>query len=414
MQAEIISVGTEIILGQITNTNARYLADQLRQLAIEAPWQTNVDDDPARIKQALATAKERANLIFICGGLGPTEDDRTMAAVGDYLGRQLRLDEDYWQQIKAQLEARSISATVSPENIRQAYYLAGGTPLSNPTGLALGVYLKDGAHIYVVLPGPPHEFKPMVDQSLLPHLKADFGKGHQTYSALLHFVGRPESLLMQELASLGLDERLVVTSYVQPDEIQVRVTLHDVAKEEATSLLEQAIAKIARQEADYYIGRGAGVSMVSQLVALLKEKGLKITGAESLTGGLFQATLCSVAGASEVFDGGFVTYAASAKEQLLGVPVETVRQYGVVSKQTAEAMASGCQQKMGVDVGLSFTGVAGPDDLEGHPAGTVWLGLAIKGRPVESHLLRLPGQTRQFVRQQSVQEGMRLAYNALR
>ena len=337
-----------------------------------------------------------------------------MAAVGDYLGRQLRLDEDYWQQIKAQLEARSISATVSPENIRQAYYLAGGDPLTNPTGLALGVYLKDGAHTYVVLPGPPHEFKPMVDQSLLPHLKADFGKGHQTYSALLHFVGRPESLLMQELASLGLDERLVVTSYVQPDEIQVRVTLHDVAKEEATSLLEQAIAKIARQEADYYIGRGAGVSMVSQLVALLKEKGLKITGAESLTGGLFQATLCSVAGASEVFDGGFVTYAASAKEQLLGVPVETVRQYGVVSKQTAEAMASGCQQKMGVDVGLSFTGVAGPDDLEGHPAGTVWLGLAIKGRPVESHLLRLPGQTRQFVRQQSVQEGMRLAYNALR
>lgn len=123
------------------------------------------------------------------------------------------------------------------------------------------------------------------------------------------------------------------------------MTLHDVAKEEATSLLEQAIAKIARQEADYYIGRGAGVSMASQLVALLKEKGLKITGAESLTGGLFQATLCSVAGASEVFDGGFVTYAASAKEQLLGVPVETVRQYGVVSKQTAEAMASGCQQK---------------------------------------------------------------------
>ncbi|MCC3151432.1 hypothetical protein LJY23_10690, partial [Bifidobacterium bifidum] len=108
----------------------------------------------------------------------------------------------------------------------------------------------------------------MVDQSLLPHLKADFGKGHQTYSALLHFVGRPESLLMQELASLGLDERLVVTSYVQPDEIQVRVTLHDVAKEEATSLLEQSIAKIARQEADYYIGRGAGVSMASQLVAL--------------------------------------------------------------------------------------------------------------------------------------------------
>ena len=138
MQAEIISVGTEIILGQITNTNVRYLADQLRQLAIEAPWQTNVDDDPARIKQALATAKERANLIFICGGLGPTEDDRTMAAVGDYLGRQLRLDEDYWQQIKAQLEARLISATVSPENIRQAYYLAGGprclTLLASPSG----------------------------------------------------------------------------------------------------------------------------------------------------------------------------------------------------------------------------------------------------------------------------------------
>ncbi len=413
MQAEIISVGTEITLGQITNTNARYLADQLRQLMIEAPWQTNVDDDPTRIKQSLAVASQRAQLIFICGGLGPTEDDRTMAAVGEFLGRDLCLDESYWQEVKATLELRSISTTVNPKNVRQAYYLAGATPLKNPTGLALGTYLKDQDHTYVVLPGPPREFTAMVRESLLPYLKRDFGTGREIFSTLLHFVGRPESLLMSELLSLNLDQRIVVTSYVQPDEIQVRATIHNVKKEEAHRLMKDALIKIKQKEAGYYIGKGEGMSLAKALVKTLRKKGLKITGAESLTGGLFQATLCSVPGASEVFDGGFVTYAASAKEHLIGVPKETVSEFGVVSKETARAMAIGCQKVMGADVGLSFTGVAGPDSLEGQPAGTVWLGLAIKGQPTITKRLFLPGQTRQAVRQQSVQEGMRLAYNTL-
>lgn len=416
MEAEIISIGTEIILGQIVNTNARFLADQLRRLDINAYWQTTTDDDPKRIQAAIRQAQKRAQLIFVCGGLGPTPDDQTMASTAKAIGVELALDDDQWQKIQADFTARQTQMT--PENIKMAYYLKGGQPLSNPTGMAIGAYLNHQDHTYVVLPGPPREFKPMVTQSLIPLLKQQFGSGRAIYSHNLHFLGQPESLLMDEINQILVDARIdgvLATSYVQPGEIQVRLTIHDVTEDQALLRLTAAEQAIFKQLGQYCFGIGEHVTLATQVVKLLQEHHWTITSAESLTGGMFQSTICSVPGASKVFNGGFVTYAAQAKEQLLGVSPSIIDRYGVVSAQTAKAMAEGCQQKMNAKVGVSFTGVAGPDALENQPAGTVWIGIAIKGQPTQTWLLHLSPKmaTRQWIRQRSVQMGLLYVYWAL-
>ena len=307
---------------------------------------------------------------------------------------------------------------MTPENIKMAYYLKGGQPLSNPTGMAIGAYLNHQDHTYVVLPGPPREFKPMVTQSLIPLLKQQFGSGRAIYSHNLHFLGQPESLLMDEINQILVDARIdgvLATSYVQPGEIQVRLTIHDVTEDQALLRLTAAEQAIFKQLGQYCFGIGEHVTLAAQVVKLLQEHHWTITSAESLTGGMFQSTICSVPGASKVFNGGFVTYAAQAKEQLLGVSPSIIDRYGVVSAQTAKAMAEGCQQKMNAKVGVSFTGVAGPDALENQPAGTVWIGIAIKGQPTQTRLLHLSPKmaTRQWIRQRSVQMGLLYVYWAL-
>lgn len=412
MQAEIITVGTELTLGEVVNTNARYLADQLRQLGIAAPWQVTVDDDPARIRSAIHQASSRAQLILICGGLGPTNDDQTMVATAAALGCELTVDLPYWCRLRARLLERTPGRAVGAGNKHQARYLAGGTPLQNPVGMALGVYKEVAGHVYAVLPGPPKELRAMVAQSLVPKLR-QAGHGIGIATRLLHFVGRPESLLATEATAVVADPAVTVTTYVQPDEIQLRLTLSGMPPAAATTALDGAVTRIKAALSPYYVGEGAGVTLAGQVVRQLTAQHKTVTGAESLTGGLFQATLCGVPGASKVFAGGFVTYAAAAKEALLGVPVATVETAGVVSAATAAAMATGCRERLAADFGLAFTGVAGPESLEEHPAGTVWLGLAERGQSPVTKLLHLPGLDRQAVRLQSVQEGLLMLYQRL-
>lgn len=410
MEAEIIAVGTEITLGQIVNSNARLLADQLRQLGIESHWQVTIDDDPNRIDQAIQQAWSLNQLIFVCGGLGPTDDDRTLQATADALKVKLAVDEDQWRAIQEDFRRRQISMV--PENKRQAYYLAGGEPLANPVGLAVGSFWQGRGHTVVVLPGPPREFKAMVMESLLPKLKALTGK--PIMSRNMHFVGCAESELMEQIQDHLTTKQVVVTSYVQPNEVQVRLTVHGEAIAQANKLLDQAEHDIIKAVGQYYFGTGSNISLVSEVVALLKTKHLHITAAESLTGGLFQATICSVPGASNVFDGGLVTYAPAVKEKLLGVPTDTIKKYGVVSAETAEAMATHSKQLLNADIGVGFTGVAGPDSLEGQPAGTVWIGIAYPDH-VESFELHLSKQLgRQNIRMQSVQRALLRIYHGLK
>lgn len=412
MNAEIISVGTEITLGQIVNSNARFLADKLRNLDIESHWQTNVDDDPSRIIEAIHQAQKRSELIFVCGGLGPTDDDKTMASVASAIGTKLILDQEYWEKLQSDFEKRQIR--FSEENIRQAYYLDGGDILENPVGLALGALIKKGHHTYVVLPGPPAEFKAMVNDSLIPKLSTKVTS--KTIASLtLHFVGYPESSLMDDIkAILGDTTPIIATSYVQPTETQVRLTIHNITHQQAKMELERAKSLIVAKLGQYYFGTGDDINLATQVVKQLTKMGLTISAAESLTGGLFQSTLCSVPGASKVFKGGFVTYATAMKVQLLGIDQKLIDKYSVVSGQVAAAMATEASFRTNANIGIGFTGVAGPDPLDGHSVGEVWVGIKLGEKLVTKQLHLSQKMGRQAIRQQSVQLALLQLYHLLR
>ncbi len=413
MDAEIISVGTELALGQVTNTNAPLLAQQLATLDITASYQVTVLDDGRQIEAAVETAWHRADLIFVCGGLGPTTDDVTLKSTARALQTTLATDQAHWVWIQQTFRQRQIDLLA--ENIQQARYLTGGQPLANPVGLALGSWYDHGGKVVVVLPGPPAEFKTMLMRSVLPRLVAKYGQGRRITSRTLNFLGRPESQLMDEIeAATKQFTNVTVTSYVQPSQIQVRINVYDLSKAMAKQLLDAVTAAILTVERPFYFGTGDQCTLAQVVVDQLKRRQQTITGAESLTGGLFQSTICSIPGASNVFAGGFVTYAAWAKEKLIGVDKQVVDQYGVVSSPTAAQMAEKSRQQLNADFGLAFTGVAGPEALEGQPAGTVWLGLAQKGQPVQTKELHLaPYIGRQAIRNLSVQYGLQMVYQAL-
>lgn len=413
MKAAVISVGTELVLGQVVNTNVAYLAQQLNKFNIELSPQITIPDAQTQLSQMVKKLWKSDDLLFVCGGLGPTNDDLTLASVAKGVGTTLTTDNQYWEQVKSNFRQRQLK--ISPKNICQAQYLTGGTPLDNPVGLALGSWYEKGGHCVIILPGPPAEFKAMVTHSLLPKLQQSYSATRQISSRTMHFWGKAESQLMDEIDDVTADlGRVVITSYVQPTEIQVRLTVHDEEPSSAKQLLDQAQELILAKEREYYFGVGDQLSLAQVVVDLLREQGLKVTAAESLTGGLFQSTICSIPGASNVFDGGFVTYAARAKEQLLGIDPATIQTHGVVSAPTAAAMATKCKQLLQANIGIGFTGVAGPDSLEGHPAGDVWIGLAFENRPVitkEFHLKAYAG--RQAVRTEAVQSGLQMIYQEL-
>ncbi|WP_242362632.1 competence/damage-inducible protein A [Limosilactobacillus antri] len=413
MDAEIISVGTELVLGQVTNTNGPLLARTLSAMDIKAPHQVTVIDDQEQIVAAINSARQRASLIFVCGGLGPTTDDVTLKSTAIALGTGLTTDDQHWEWIKETFKARRIK--MLPDNIQQARYLTGGSPLANPVGLALGSWYEHDGLQLVVLPGPPAEFRAMLEKSVKPRLVAKYGTERRISSRTLNFLGRPETQLMAEIeAATAQFSDMTVTSYVQPSQIQVRINVYDLPLAQANDLLEKVTAAILAVESPYFFGFGDKCTLVGEVVKLLTAQRKTITGAESLTGGLFQSTVCSVPGASAVFRGGFVTYAASAKERLLGIDPAVIAGHGVVSAQTAAQMAEKSRERLDADFGLSFTGVAGPDDLEGQPAGTVWLGLARRGQPSQTRELHLAAYLgRQEIRNLSVQYGLQMAFRAL-
>lgn len=407
MLAEIISVGDELQRGDIVNTNAAYIAKQLRQFDIVTDCQVTVNDQLTAISKAVRLAIGTYPIVIVTGGLGPTADDGTLTAVAKACQTVLQQSVAQWQHIQQIFKHRQIPLTAS--NQRQAQFI--GQPLANHNGLALGSWYETDDSLVIVLPGPPAECETMVIQEVYPRLQAKFGAHESLPSLTLHFLGRPESLLMKELASIiDQTDQLTVTSYVKPKDIQLRIVATQPGLENELHDLSQ---QIIDREHDYYLGSGEDFDLAQQVVQLLQQHSLRVTAAESLTGGLFQSTICSVPGASNVFDGGFVTYAPAAKESLLGVRKTTVDQFGVVSSQTAEEMAIGCRKKMGVAIGIGFTGVAGPDDLEGHPAGTVWIGLSTPYGTISRELNLAANWGRQRIRELSVQYGLQMIYQLL-
>lgn len=382
----MIAVDTGLTQGRTKDVNNRYLVTQLERLGLMTPWQLTVADDRDRIQTAIAQAQQQAHLVIIWGDLG----EAMMTAIAAALGCGLVAD-----------QAQGL-----------AYSLVGSQVLKNPLGGTPGLYQAVNDNLYVILPGTPADLAAVVTTSLLPRLR-QLGWGGENYWRRLYFVGWAPAQLVSVATQAVDDDRVTITAAVQPTAVQLGLSWAGMPKPRAQAVLDAAATRVQAALAPYYIGTGDGLTLAEQVVQALAARGQTVTGAESLTGGLFQATLCGVPGASQVFKGGFVTYAAEAKERLIGVPAATIATAGVVSAATAAAMASGCRQRLAADFGLAFTGVAGPASLEGHPAGTVWLGLAERGQSPVTQRLHLSGLDRQAVRQQSVQAGLLLLYHRL-
>ena len=415
MKAEIIAVGTEILTGQIVNTNAQFLSEKLAEIGVDVYFQTAVGDNEARLLSLLEIASQRSNLVILTGGLGPTEDDLTKQTLAKFLGKDLVFDPQAQEKLDIFFAHRPDYAR-TPNNERQAQIVEGATPLPNETGLAVGGVSEVDGVTYVVLPGPPSELKPMVLNQLLPKLMT----GTKLYSRVLRFFGIGESQLVTILADL-IDHQTdpTLAPYAKTGEVTLRLSTKAVSQEKANQALDILENQILSRQTfegislrDICYGYGEETSLASVVVEELKKRQKSITAAESLTAGLFQATLADFSGVSAIFNGGFVTYSLEEKSKMLDISEQELKEHGVVSEFTARKMAEQARIKTQSDYGVSLTGVAGPDSLEGHPAGTVFIGLA-HAKGTEVIKANIAGRSRADVRHIAVMHAFNLVRKAL-
>ncbi len=407
MHAEVISVGTEILLGQITDTNSTFISQRLAELGIDVYFKTVVGDNEKRLLQALEIASGRSDMVILSGGLGPTKDDLTKQTVAKFLNCGLLTDKNALEYIEEYYRQNNWKMT--DNNLLQAKYLEGSVSLPNESGMAVGSYYQNqNGPDFILLPGPPSEMRPMFDKEAMPRLKKNYAKEHLLFSRVLRFYGIGESQLVTELDDLiNGQTNPTIAPYAKVGEVTLRLTAQADSKESAKEILDETEQVISKRVGQYLYGYGDDNSLPKVVVEKLKQRGLTVSASESLTGGSFQKAVTDIAGSSQIFPGGFVTYSASAKENLLNIPKKIIIENGVVSEATAKWMAERTRIKMDTDFGVSFTGVAGPDTLEGNPAGTVWIGISQRGRQTAAFEYHFYGD-RDAVRVRSVLAGFDL------
>ncbi|MCM3110081.1 competence/damage-inducible protein A [Lederbergia lenta] len=402
MNAEIIAVGTELLLGQIANTNAQFLSAQLAEIGVNIYHHTVVGDNPARLKKAIVQAEERANLIIFTGGLGPTKDDLTKETIAQHLGKQLIIDEIAMQTILDYFD--KTGRVMTANNKKQALVIEGGNVLPNEHGMAPGMFINAGSTYFMLLPGPPHEMQPMFRNYGRPAIEAEMGATEKIESLVLRYFGIGEAELAEKLSDI-IDEQTnpTVAPLAGDGEVTLRITARHRQGSVARSMIKEMEEKVNLLVGEYFYGYDE-TSLMRELLKTLEEKKLTIAAAESLTGGLFQSEMTAVVGVSTMLIGGVVCYSNQSKMTLCNVKEETINKYGVVSEQCAIELAENIRSMLGTDIGISFTGAAGPDSLEGNPAGTVWIGISFKNQQPKSYLLKLAG-SRNGNRKRSVKYG---------
>lgn len=411
MNAEIIAVGSELLLGQINNTNARFISAELASIGVNVYFHTVVGDNPARLKRALEVAEERSDLIIFTGGLGPTKDDLTKETIAHHLGIELVVDEYAMKSIEAYFNRTKRAMTEN--NRKQALILKGSQVLPNDHGMAPGMLLGSDKHHYMLLPGPPSEMEPMFSTYGVPAIASRSGEQAKIVSRVLRFFGIGEAALETTLEDLiDSQSNPTIAPLASDSEVTIRLTARDHSEEMAHQMIDEVEAKIQERVGEFFYGYD-NTSLMNELFALLKSKALTIAAAESLTGGLFQQELTSMAGASSILKGGVICYTNEAKMNLVNVRKETLSTNGAVSEACACELAENIAQLTGAEVGISFTGVAGPDRLEGHDPGTVFIGIYQKGMQPIVEKLQLAG-TREAVRLRAVKHGCRLLMKNLK
>ena len=373
MKTSILAVGTELLFGQTVNTNATFLSDKLNHMGFDVMYHFVVGDNPARLKEKLAEAFSETDLVILTGGLGPTQDDLTKEMVAEYMGRDMYLDKEVIRQLEGFFVKHG--RKMSENNIKQAYLPEGCTPFYNASGTAPGFALSADGKTAICLPGPPREMKWLWDNGVREYLEQFMEK--KMFYRVIRTIGIGESDLETLLMPVidGQTDPTVAT-YAKEGECTLRVASQKDTIEEAESAVSEMISRIDSLAGEYIYSYD-DEELKEVVVRILKEKGLKITSAESCTGGLFPASITDVAGASEVMSSAYITYSNESKIKELGVPAVLIDRYGVVSPQVAEAMAAGAKARAGADIAVSVTGYAGPEADPGHEAGEAYIGYAI-------------------------------------
>lgn len=371
---ELISVGTEILLGDILNTDAQYLSIELAKLGISVIHQSTVGDNRERLRAQLDEAAKRSDIIILSGGLGPTPDDLTKEVCCEFFGKEMFLHEPTVQKIKKYFSSKGIE--MAQNNLKQAMLPKDCVIFPNDNGTAPGMAIeKDGVHI-LVLPGPPRELKPMFQNCAVPYLMQFSDRIIVSHNIRTFGIG--ESSMAERVNDLFDAQNPTVAPYAKDGEALLRVTAMAKTKEDAESLCEPIIEEI-KKRLDAYV-YGVDYNCIEEAaVGMLKEHHLKVATAESCTGGLIAKRITDVPGASEVFECGIISYANGIKHKVLGVSEDDLNKYGAVSEPVAKQMAQGALKVSGADIAVSVTGIAGPDsDSTGKPVGLVYIGLADK------------------------------------
>lgn len=383
MIAELISVGTEILLGNIVNTNSAYLAEKCAQLGLSLYYQTVVGDNEGRMRETIRTALDRSDIIILTGGLGPTEDDLTKEITAEVMGLPLKEDahtrrllEDYL----AQYQKNDAQRRITSNNYKQALVPEGAYILDNHNGTAPGLIMEKDGKTAVLLPGPPGELKPMFEEKVYPYLRKK--QPETIFSQMVKICSIGESQVADEIQDLiEAQTNPTIAPYAKTGEVHLRITAKGGSQKECEELIRPVVRELERRFGKNVFAETENMTLEEAVTVLLWNRNLTLSTAESCTGGAIAARIVNVPGASDVFLQGMVTYSNEAKKRTLGVREDTLRLYGAVSEECAKEMAEGGCSFSGTDVCLSVTGIAGPGGgtLE-KPVGTVFMGCCVKGK----------------------------------
>lgn len=379
MVVELISVGTEILLGNIVNTNAAYLAEQCALLGCSLYRQSVIGDNEGRMEEMVRQAVDRSDIVILTGGLGPTKDDLTKEVTAKVFGRELYMDEHSRARIEAFFQKRGTKITEN--NWKQAMVPEGAIVIDNDNGTAPGLIIEDkeNGKTAILLPGPPNEMKPMFEKDIAPYLNKLSPEG--IYSRMVKICGIGESSAETMVADLmDAQTNPTLAPYAKTGEVHFRITAKARTEEEAQEMMQPLLDEMKNRFGNAIFTTEEHVTLEDAIVDLLKERGYTLTTAESCTAGKLAGRIMNVAGASEVYNEGYITYANAAKEKLLGVKHETLEAYGAVSEQTAAEMAIGAAREAKADAALSVTGIAGPGGgTPVKPVGLVYIGCYLNG-----------------------------------
>ena len=407
MKAEIISIGTEILLGEILDTNAQYIASRLPALGVDLYRMSQIGDNRERLVDLLRQARLRSDLVLCTGGLGPTEDDVTRDAVAEALGEDAYVDEELERQLRTWFTHRGVAA-MPERNIKQAWLTPSTRAIPNPRGTAPGWWSEKDGRIIVAMPGPPAEMSRMWDEEVSPELRRR-STGVVIVSRTVKTVGIGEGQVDEMVSDLLKSTNPSIGVYARADGIHLRLTAKAASQAEGLRLIEP-VEREMRSILGAAVWGIDGESLEGAIIRMLDERGLRLATMESCTGGLLASVLTDAPGASKVFRGGVVTYVTEVKQQF-GVDPDVIAEHGVVSPETARAMAEAARSVFAANLGIGITGVAGPSSQDGRPVGEVHIGLC-DGERAQTMTYTFT-QSREAIKRRAVTNALMLIRRAL-